>query len=78
LTPLPKYSKADFHAQDIGIAGDIARLVEETVQRLGGLDIIINNAGWTRFAKFDDINDLSHEEWDKAYKRRLPTLQVSD
>jgi len=45
---------------------DCVRLVKETVQELGGLDIIINNAGWTRFATFGDINDLSHDEWNKV------------
>lgn len=45
---------------------DSVRLIKETVQQLGGLDIIINNAGWTRFATFGDINDLSHDEWNKV------------
>lgn len=46
---------------------DNKRLVEETVAGLGGLDIIIANAGWTRFATFGDLNDLSLEEWNKCW-----------
>jgi NAD(P)-dependent dehydrogenase (short-subunit alcohol dehydrogenase family) len=52
--------------KDIGVAADTQRLVKETVEVLGGLDVIINNAGWTRFSTFGDINDLSHDEWNKV------------
>jgi len=52
--------------QDVGLTADNVRLVKETVNQLGGLDIIVNNAGWTRFSTFGDINDLSHDEWNKV------------
>ena len=38
-------------------------MVKETVEKLGGLDIIVANAGWTRQTKRGDIYDLTHEEW---------------
>lgn len=53
--------------QDAGIAKDNARLVQETVDILGGLDIIVANAGWTRFSNFADLNALSDEEWNKCW-----------
>ncbi|KAK5465194.1 hypothetical protein LTS15_001757 [Exophiala xenobiotica] len=56
---------------DVGVAVDCVRLVKESAQQLGGLDIIVNNAGWTRFAKFGDLNDLSHEEWDKCWRTNV-------
>jgi NAD(P)-dependent dehydrogenase (short-subunit alcohol dehydrogenase family) len=46
---------------------DCIRLVKETAERLGGLDIIVNNAGWTKITTFGDLNALSYEEWDKVY-----------
>lgn len=52
--------------QDVGNVDDIARLVKQTHEQLGGLDIVIHNAGWTRFATFNDLNDLSHDEWNKV------------
>ena len=52
---------------DCGVAEDNARLVKETIEGLGGLDVIIANAGWTRFANFGDLNDLSLEEWNKMW-----------
>ncbi|KEF60177.1 3-oxoacyl-[acyl-carrier protein] reductase [Exophiala aquamarina CBS 119918] len=45
---------------------DNARIVKETVDRLGGLDIIVANAGWTRFSDFSDLNALPLEDWNKV------------
>lgn len=57
--------------QDAGSAEDNERIVKETVEKLGGIDIIIANAGWTRFSNFKDLNALSHEEWNKV---SLPSI----
>jgi NAD(P)-dependent dehydrogenase (short-subunit alcohol dehydrogenase family) len=40
--------------------------VKETVEKLGGLDIIVANAGWTRFSNFADLNALPLEDWNKV------------
>lgn len=68
-SPRSQTDNTDVAGQDIGDTEAITRLVRETVEQLGGLDIIVNNAGWTRFAKFEDLNALSHDEWNKV---RLP------
>ena len=52
--------------QDAGSPEDNVRIVKETVGKLGGLDIIVANAGWTRFSNFADLNALSLEEWNKV------------
>ena len=49
------------------MAEDNVRIVEKTVETLGGLDIIVANAGWTRFSNFADLNDLNHDEWNKCW-----------
>jgi NAD(P)-dependent dehydrogenase (short-subunit alcohol dehydrogenase family) len=54
------------HIQDAGIPDDNARLVREAVEKLGGLDIIVANAGWTKFSTFKDLNALTLEEWNKV------------
>ncbi|KEF62409.1 alcohol dehydrogenase, partial [Exophiala aquamarina CBS 119918] len=53
---------------DIGIVADCIRLVNETIKTLGGLDIIVNNAGWTKFTDFNDLEALTHEEWLKCWQ----------
>lgn len=39
-------------------------LIEQSYSLLGGLDIVISNAGWTKFVAFGDIDDLDDEIWD--------------
>ena len=47
--------------QHVAIKGDafdhvsINRVVVEATQALGGLDIVISNAGWTIFGQFNDL-----------------------
>ena len=36
-------------------------MIEKTVARFGRLDILINNAGWTRFIPHNDLAELSEE-----------------
>ena len=30
--------------------------LQEAIQKLGGLDYIVSNAGWTKFANFKDLS----------------------
>ena len=53
---------------DVGRARDAARLIEATVQRFGGLDILINNAGIGVFAT---VADMPVEEWDSVIQTNL-------
>ncbi|KAL6901149.1 hypothetical protein GGI43DRAFT_404134 [Trichoderma evansii] len=46
---------------------DNVRIVQETVKNLGGLDIIIANAGWTKLSKFGDLHALTDDEWNKCW-----------
>lgn len=47
-------------AGDVANEQDAAKLINQTVERFGGLDILINNAGIGRFA---NIADMSTEDW---------------
>src|SRR5690606_2756712 len=54
---------ASWIAADAGQPDDIARLVDEALQRLGDIDILVNNAGATWGAPAED-HPL--EAWDKV------------
>ena len=58
-----------------------ARLaVQEAKQLLGGLDIIIANAGWTRFSEWSDLDSMTEEEWDKCWSAnvKVPKALLSE
>jgi NAD(P)-dependent dehydrogenase (short-subunit alcohol dehydrogenase family) len=53
---------------DVGAAADVRRMMDDVAEGLGGLDILINNAGvqtWTSFL------DVSEEEWDLVLRTNL-------
>ena len=57
--------------------GDVAEdavcrsMVEQTLTAFGGLDILINNAGTTRFIDFPDLEDVEDEDWDRIFAVNL-------
>jgi NAD(P)-dependent dehydrogenase (short-subunit alcohol dehydrogenase family) len=55
--------QAIFLRCDVSLATDCQRAVQQTVNRLGGLDILFNNAGIIRRAT---VVDTTEEEWDRV------------
>lgn len=73
---------------DVGKLADCERIVQEAIDGLGGLDVIISNAGWTKFSKFGDLDSLNEAEWDKCWavnckanlhiiRKALPTFNAN-
>ncbi|KAK7720192.1 hypothetical protein SLS57_005599 [Botryosphaeria dothidea] len=53
---------------DVGVTAECERCVQETIKNLGGLDILIGNAGYTKFTTdFGDLDALSEQDWDKCW-----------
>ena len=50
---------------DLGSAGEPERAVAETVAALGGLDVLVNNVGIARRARFEEVDDA---EWDAYWQ----------
>jgi 3-oxoacyl-[acyl-carrier protein] reductase len=53
---------------DVRDAGDAQRLVDDTVRRFGGVDVLVNNAGVGRFAS---VADMSLEDWRQVIDTNL-------
>ena len=52
-------------AADLSLRGEPERAVAETVAALGGLDVLVNNVGIARHARFEDVPD---DEWDAYWQ----------
>jgi 3-oxoacyl-[acyl-carrier protein] reductase len=62
-------------AADLSTADGVARAVEETATRFGGLDILVNNMG---LARGGGLVDTSDAEWQEAFDQTLyPAIRAS-
>ena len=69
LYSLPEGQKR-FHAirADASKKDDIKRLVQETVDTMGRLDVVVSNNGWTRLTNFMDLEQqVVEEDWDRCF-----------
>jgi 3-oxoacyl-[acyl-carrier protein] reductase len=51
---------------DVGVARDVERMAGEAVERLGGLGVLVNSAGYTEMIPFSDLDAISEEMWDRV------------
>jgi 3-oxoacyl-[acyl-carrier protein] reductase len=51
---------------DISRDAEVRAMVDRIVSELGGLDILINNAGVTRKVAHGDMEELTEQDWDHA------------
>jgi 3-oxoacyl-[acyl-carrier protein] reductase len=62
-------------AADLATPAGIATVVDRTVERFGGLDILVNNIG---LARGTDIVSTTDEEWQEAFDQTLyPAIRAS-
>ena len=54
---------------DASQRSQIQRLVQETVEKMGRLDAVVSNQGWTRMTDFSDLDDgMLESDWDKCFQ----------
>lgn len=63
-----KEGAAEYTACDMMKPSDIRRTVRHTVERFGGIDVLINNSGGPPAGGFEDMDD---EDWEKSFQLHL-------
>jgi len=53
------------HQADVADDSQCRSLVETAVREFGRLDVLVNNAGTTKFVNHADLDGLSGEDWDR-------------
>jgi 3-oxoacyl-[acyl-carrier protein] reductase len=61
-------AQVEYCAADVSNPEDLARLLSETEQRLGGVDVLVNNAGGPPPGGFDALDD---DAWYRAHELNL-------
>ena len=53
---------------DVSSPAEVERVVADTEKAFGRLDLLINNAGTTKFVPFKDLDGLDEDDWLSLYK----------
>jgi 3-oxoacyl-[acyl-carrier protein] reductase len=59
---------------DVSLAAEAERTVNEGAELLGRLDVLVNNAGVTRFIPFPDLDAVTPDDWDSLYKINVESV----
>ena len=59
---------------DVSCEKAAAELVRKAAELMDGLDVLVNNAGITRFIPFGDLDAVTTEDWDVLYKTNVESM----
>ena len=52
---------------DVSSATEVAALVAQTERVLGRIDVLVNNAGYTKFVPMKNLDGMPEAEWDRTF-----------
>ncbi|KAG9233833.1 hypothetical protein BJ875DRAFT_31410 [Amylocarpus encephaloides] len=76
LQPATDKDASRFHAiqADVSKQSEIIRLVKESVEKMGQLDLVVSNHGWTRIRNFQNLDDnMEESDWDLCFNFNVKT-----
>ncbi|PQE04845.1 short chain dehydrogenase protein [Rutstroemia sp. NJR-2017a BBW] len=57
---------------DMSQKEDVKKLVDEAVARMGRLDVVVSNHGWTRIRNFQNLDEnVEEDDWDRCYNMNV-------
>ncbi len=57
--------RAASYKADVSKAAEVDALIAAVVRDFGGLDVLVNDAGYTQFIDFKDLDGVTEEAWDR-------------
>jgi NAD(P)-dependent dehydrogenase (short-subunit alcohol dehydrogenase family) len=59
---------------DVSSKLSVQSLVSQTLDKMGRLDVVVSNAGWTRMTNFLNIDEgVNEDDWDKCFVMNVKT-----
>ena len=52
---------------DVSDEAQVLRMIDQVRQQLGPVEILVNNAAYTRFTDLSDLHALSQQDWDRTF-----------
>ncbi|KAI1844278.1 hypothetical protein JX265_007883 [Neoarthrinium moseri] len=75
LSTLPSDQRGNAFAAikaDLADRNDISRLVDQTVEKMGRLDVVFSNGGWTQIRDITSIDDnVVEDDWDRCFNMNV-------
>jgi 3-oxoacyl-[acyl-carrier protein] reductase len=53
---------------DVSVPEQAEKMIAETEKAFGRLDLLVNNAGTTKFVQFKDLDGLSEDDWTRLFR----------
>ncbi|MEN3324091.1 SDR family oxidoreductase [Mariniflexile soesokkakense] len=53
---------------NVAIEEDCKRMIDETIKTMGRIDVLVNNAGTTRYCNYDNLEGLSKKDFQDLYE----------
>ena len=66
-----KGGEADACQANVAVDAEARKMVADAEQRWGRLDVLVNNAGWSKVTPHHQLEDLTDEIWDRTLNTNL-------
>ena len=66
-----KGGEAEAYQASVSVDAEARKMVADTEQRWGRLDVLVNNAGWSKLTPHHQLEDLTDEIWDRTLNTNL-------
>ena len=66
-----KGGEAEAYQASVSVDAEARKMVADTEQRWGRLDVLVNNAGWSKLTPHHLLEDLTDEIWDRTLNTNL-------